>query len=175
MLVINLLPWRERQIQKQKRKFVVLSLGLILVVIFAFVLMAQIIFLKTVEKEHVALTLQPIQAQNKLVRQAITKIINQTQVLSKQLHIGQALQKNHEVMNQFLTMLVTAIPASVALFEVDREQKRIYLKGFALNENAVTECLEKLKHAIPKQKIILHEITQNNVQQRVKKFIVQIN
>jgi len=145
MMLINLLPWRERQIQRRNRLFY--SQGVLVGMTSAALLFfAHFYFLKLIAKEEER-WVHVLREEEKL-RASLEEIRNHEKMkigLKAQLKLIRSLNKDQIDIMAWLERLSKVMPASTCLNRITTKSKTLTLEGFAQTNGAISALLKNLE------------------------------
>ena len=162
MIDINLLPWREEQLKKERTTTITLLVTSIALSL-TFTLIVYFIFSSQVSQQ---------QQRNKIIESEITKttiamqdynkIKKQKLILDNNLKVYEGIQQDRYQTVKIFNEVTALIPKSIYLSSFTREDNTITLSGESYTNQAIPTLVKKIDNSNYLNKPTISEITSNN-------------
>jgi type IV pilus assembly protein PilN len=175
MTMINLLPWREKLRQKQKKDFLVLlSASVVVAVIFvacAYLVMKNLVYTQIAVNKF-------YQEQNMLLDKQIQQVKDIKKIkanLLARMQVIQNLERTRPSIVHMLDDLVRIVPESVHITKLEKEGNVITLVGEAESNSRVSTLMRNIESSPWMADPVLTEIKSDNTDdQYSRNFTVQM-
>lgn len=168
MTTINLLPWRQRRREAQKKQFYLLLASLFLCCIFV---LGNMHFWMEHQIDLQLKSNQFIEQQIKNLDEKLEKIKNiqtkKKQLLSR-MRVIQDLQKDRPNVVHLFNDLVKIVPDGLTYHILKRENKLITIEGFAESNTRVSKLMRNIKDSSILINPELQIIREQDAQQKIK-------
>jgi type IV pilus assembly protein PilN len=161
MTRINLLPWREKYIDIQNRRFgllCVLTILLSFIVCLVFKFMFSVYLIGMVSDKNY-LQQELMKSESKM--QEVSSLLVTKNALLKRIKIIEKLQVRRNLGTEILDGIATALPASITLFEISCKDDNVKVSGVAENNEDISIYMNNIEKKSWVNEAALTEIKNN--------------
>lgn len=145
MVMINLLPWRDRVREKRKKAFI--SISIVVVALATLILSLIYLFYSQKLNDQLQANQLIIERNQRLNQQlhSLDGLQEQRIQILKRMRLIQDLQSKRPIVVRFMDELVRLIPAQLFLDKFSQTGDQFTFEGYADNPNTVAEFLRNLE------------------------------
>ncbi len=173
---INLLPWREKRREAQKREFGAMLIGAIIFAVLVLLITHLVMSSKinTQEKVNNYLVLMIQQLDENIVQ--LNQVKQNREEMLEKLKVIRVLQENRPVTVHIFDELPKILPKGIYLTQFSREGEVLSLEGSAESNTSISELMRTIEASLWLENPVLVEIkTEPDKQQMINYFHLQMH
>ncbi len=145
MTEINLLPWREKKREQEKKQFIIyLLVGLVSAIITVFLINYYATYLVDMQTQRNQRLKDEITQLEKQIKE-ISQIRKLRQALIARMNIVQNLQATRTLTVRLLDEIIKILPDGVYLYQVQRVGDKITLLGYAESNTNISKLMRSIQ------------------------------
>lgn len=162
MILINLMPWREKKRQAANRRYKA-QLGLGVLIAMLAVLSVRLgVNEMDVQQERINAMLRSEIGQLDQQVAEVVRLRAEQEDLSERIRIIENLQQDRATVVRILDELVMSMPIEILLRSLRREEQLLFIEGLSVSYSGITELMRRLEASSLFERAILNDITTEN-------------
>lgn len=162
MILINLMPWREKKRQAANRRYKA-QLGFGVLIAMLAVLSVRLgINEMDAQQERINAMLRSEIGQLDQQVSEVVRLRAEQEDLSERIRIIENLQQDRATVVRILDELVMSMPIEILLRSLRREEQLLFIEGLSVSYSGITELMRRLEASSLFERAILNDITTEN-------------
>lgn len=159
MLMINLLPWREKKRQAANKRYKAhIGLGMLIAALIVLLIRQAIVEMNEQQgRINAMLTSEIGQLDQQVAEVAILRA--EQDAVRERIRIIENLQQDRATVVRILDELVISMPIEILLRSVRREEQFLFIEGLSVSYSGITELMRRLEASALFASAILNDIT----------------
>lgn len=159
MLMINLLPWREKKRQAANKLYKAhLGLGVLIAALIVLLIRQAIVEMNEQQGRINAMLTSEIGQLDQQVAE-VASLRAEQDAVRERIRIIENLQQDRATVVRILDELVISMPIEILLRSVRREEQFLFIEGLSVSYSGITELMRRLEASALFASAILNDIT----------------